>query len=180
MASARRTQEALDAGNFEQATSLWSQTEYVIMIVAHDIDFYNILKEIPYDGLKKHISKKKLHSYEFEFYIIIILAKLFKPSTRDEEDDKLEYIMNSLVRQALNLTRTWGAQSNAVFSNLRGDFMKPVTEISNFVQDFPVSFLKSNNFFSGALTQYNRRSSFCIQWTVRFDCRYTWNCLLDR
>lgn len=61
----------------------------------------------------------------------MLLEKLFKPSARDEEDDKLEDIMNNRVREALGLNRTWGAQSNAVFSNLRGDFMKPVTEIGN-------------------------------------------------
>lgn len=61
----------------------------------------------------------------------MFLEQLFKPSVRDEEDDKLEDIMNNQVRQALNLNRTWGAQSNAVFSNLRADFMKPVTEIGS-------------------------------------------------
>lgn len=41
--------------------------------------------------------------------------------------------MNNQVKQALGLNRTWGEQSNAVFSNLRGDFMKPVTEIGKFI-----------------------------------------------
>lgn len=58
MASARLTEAALNAGNYELATSLWSSTEYVIMTVAHDIDFYNILKEIPSYGAQKHISTK--------------------------------------------------------------------------------------------------------------------------
>lgn len=71
MASANLTQEALDAGNYELATSLWSATEYVIMSVAHNVDFYNILKEIPSRSTQKHISKKS-------FYVVIATRiKLF-------------------------------------------------------------------------------------------------------
>lgn len=58
MASARLTQDALDAGEYELATSLWGTTEYVILNVAHNIDFYNILKEIPSRGTQKHIRIK--------------------------------------------------------------------------------------------------------------------------
>lgn len=59
----------------------------------------------------------------------ILLAGLFKPSVRDEDDDKIEIIMNGPVREALGLDRGWGQQSNYVFQNLREDFMKPVTEV---------------------------------------------------
>lgn len=59
MASARLTQQALDAENYELATSLWGTTEYVIMDVAHSVDFYNILKEIPSGWAQRHISMEK-------------------------------------------------------------------------------------------------------------------------
>lgn len=51
------------------------------------------------------------------------------PSVRDDEDDLIEALMNGAVKEALNLTVNWGSQSGAVFSTLRVDFMKPVTEI---------------------------------------------------
>lgn len=46
-AAALKTKEVFDAGQYAQATSEWSKTEYVIMRVAHNIDFYNVLKKIP-------------------------------------------------------------------------------------------------------------------------------------
>lgn len=52
------TQKAVEAGEYESATSLWSLTEYVVMSEAHNIDFYNILKEIPSWSTQKHISKE--------------------------------------------------------------------------------------------------------------------------
>lgn len=46
-AAALKTKEALDNGEYSQATTEWSKTEYVVMDVAHNVDFYNVLKEIP-------------------------------------------------------------------------------------------------------------------------------------
>lgn len=43
--SAANTQAAVDAGNWEQATNLWSATELVVMSVAHNVNFYNVLAE---------------------------------------------------------------------------------------------------------------------------------------
>ena len=44
--SALKTKEAFDKGNFEEATSLWSDTEWVILAQAGNVDFYNILTPI--------------------------------------------------------------------------------------------------------------------------------------
>ena len=51
-----------------------------------------------------------------------------KPSTRADDDEKLEAIMEQ-VREALGLNVTWGTQSDDVFSYLSVDFMKPVTAV---------------------------------------------------
>lgn len=40
----------------------------------------------------------------------------------------LDTIMNTQVRAALNISHSWGSQSNAVFTALETDFMKPVTK----------------------------------------------------
>lgn len=76
MASARRTQEAFDAGQFAQATSLWGQTEYVIMQVAHNVDFYNILERIPSQGTKNHICRKQL-VYKIKCSNLVVFSKTF-------------------------------------------------------------------------------------------------------
>lgn len=53
-AIARKTKKALDAGQFVQATNLWSQTEGVVMDVTDGIDFYNVLTKIQGFGRKNH------------------------------------------------------------------------------------------------------------------------------
>lgn len=110
---AQRTKAALDAGEFELATSEWGRTEYIIMDVAKDVDFYNILKKIPSSPWRQG------------------QRSLVKPGSSDElsEDEKIERLMNGPVKKALNLNVTWGAQSGVVFNTLSGDFMKPVTHI---------------------------------------------------
>lgn len=41
--AAANVQAAVDAGNWQQATILWSVTESVVMNVAHNVNFYNVL-----------------------------------------------------------------------------------------------------------------------------------------
>ncbi|KAF2898895.1 hypothetical protein ILUMI_07278 [Ignelater luminosus] len=107
---AQRTKAALDAGQFEEATNQWLLTEYIIMDVAKNVDFYNILTKI------KSRSGKGRH--------------MIKPGVDTDltDDEKLEELMNGPVKKALNLNVTWGAQSGDVFDTLSEDFMKSVTE----------------------------------------------------
>lgn len=62
-----------------------------------------------------------------------LFTELFLPTAilRDEDDAKVNKIMNGDVRKALNISRAWGTQSSWVFSALREDFMKPVTDVGN-------------------------------------------------
>ncbi|KAF2898896.1 hypothetical protein ILUMI_07279 [Ignelater luminosus] len=105
---AQRTKAAIDAGRFEEATDEWGRTEYLIMDVAKNVDFYNILKKIKSTGNSR---------------------TLVKPGTDEEisDDEKLDRIMNGPVKETLRLNVTWGKQRGSVFTALRGDFMKPVT-----------------------------------------------------
>ncbi|XP_017772123.1 PREDICTED: retinoid-inducible serine carboxypeptidase-like [Nicrophorus vespilloides] len=109
--AALETKRLLEAGRFVDATDMWRETEYVVMDVTHDVDFYNVLKKIG-NGYSKHSGK--------------IIAK---PSARDLDDVKLDILMNGDVKKALDLNVRWGAQSGAVFSYLSGDFMKANTEV---------------------------------------------------
>lgn len=106
MESALRTQDSVNAGNWVQATQDWSHTEYVIWDVAHNIDFYNILKKIPSSFHKISLSEVRL-----------------------DEDAILDNLMNGPVKEALGLDVVWGESSGLVFNTLAGDFMKPVIDI---------------------------------------------------
>ena len=44
--AAQMTQKAVEAGNWQSATTMWSYTEGVISQVTNNVDFYNILTKI--------------------------------------------------------------------------------------------------------------------------------------
>ncbi|KAJ3666895.1 hypothetical protein Zmor_002320 [Zophobas morio] len=104
--SAEATKKALDRGNFSEATSLWSSTEALVKLVTNNVDFYNVLSQTPsQQGKSPH-------------YLLTA-----------EEDEKINTLMNGVVKEALHLNHSWGFQSAFVFIYLREDFMKPVTDI---------------------------------------------------
>lgn len=47
----------------------------------------------------------------------------------------LDGLMNGVVKQALGIPSNvrWGSQSNAVFTYLETDFMKPVTSVGGYI-----------------------------------------------
>jgi hypothetical protein len=51
---------------------------------------------------------------------------------RDDAD--LDNLMNTIVKETLEIPEevTWGEQSNAVFSHLSEDFMKPATHVGMY------------------------------------------------
>lgn len=99
--------------------------------------------------------------------------ELFKPTSqlRDEDDEKIDVIMNGAVREALNISRPWGTQSGKVFSYLAGDFMKPVTHVGKYVYVFNINRIHILC-FSWTIAQRNVAHSGGIQWPIGFDCRY--------
>ncbi|XP_076623312.1 retinoid-inducible serine carboxypeptidase [Colletes latitarsis] len=114
--AAQLTQKAVLAGNWSIATILWSQTENVIYEVTNSIDFYNILTKMRrtqarYSPVDKLLLKSSLN----EGYAM-------------SDDAALDRLMNGPVKQALKLPVNHGRNSNNVFNNLRGDFMKPVVD----------------------------------------------------
>ncbi|KAJ8975562.1 hypothetical protein NQ317_000746 [Molorchus minor] len=110
MKVAEKTKESLEAGNFVEATELWGKTERAVDVASYGVDFYNILTKIKgYNNNK--IGKSHLH----------------KPNMRDE-DYEISVLMNGQVKEALNIDRQWGENTN-VFKYLTEDFMKPVTDI---------------------------------------------------
>ncbi|KAJ9580538.1 hypothetical protein L9F63_024284 [Diploptera punctata] len=112
---AQKTKAALDAEDFERATTLWGQTEYVILDVTGNIDFYNILY--------------KVYGYDIRQKSTVTISCKIMVQLRD--DYSLDLLMNSVVKETLGIPQhvVWGGQSNDVFQHLYGDFMKPVTSV---------------------------------------------------
>ncbi|RZC37320.1 uncharacterized protein BDFB_011030, partial [Asbolus verrucosus] len=106
---AEATKEAFDNGNYQVSTNLWGLTEGVIQTYTANIDFYNILTKISPGWIGK--------------------TRMIKPALNDDEDAKIDVIMNNEVKKALGLDVNWGVQSDDVFAALGEDFMKPVVEI---------------------------------------------------
>ncbi|KAJ8667662.1 hypothetical protein QAD02_009325 [Eretmocerus hayati] len=120
-AAAKKTEQAVKAGLWKQATMLWGITENVINSVTNGIDFYNILTKM---GSDSYASASRYADFNIAFKFLGNRSLL-----SSYDDLALERLMNGQVRKALNLNVKWGAQNGNVFSALQGDFMKPVTSV---------------------------------------------------
>ncbi|KAK5649242.1 hypothetical protein RI129_000271 [Pyrocoelia pectoralis] len=115
-AGAKRTQKYLEEGKYQEATNSWGATEGIIMNVAENVDFYNILKKIKSNCRKAQGGRS-------------LIMKPGIPECVDEVDYKIDLLMNGKIKEALKLNVTWGSQSGIVFNTLGVDFMKPVVDI---------------------------------------------------
>ncbi|XP_066148897.1 retinoid-inducible serine carboxypeptidase-like [Euwallacea fornicatus] len=104
---AENVKKLVEEGRWEEATNAWGSLEFSVDQMAGRVNFYNILTKI-------------LTGF-FKF------KALYKPENELQITDGS--LMNDQVAPALNLTSTWGAQSDDVFNYLRMDFMKPVTDV---------------------------------------------------
>uniref|UniRef100_A0A8C6U5L3 Carboxypeptidase n=1 Tax=Neogobius melanostomus TaxID=47308 RepID=A0A8C6U5L3_9GOBI len=116
---AQQVKAAVEQGQFLKATELWSQAENAVERNTNNVNFYNILTQDP---------DEKVSATPGEDFISLQwrrhLARLHK--------QPLSELMNGPIRKRLNVIPenvTWGGQSNEVFSNMAGDFMRPVVDI---------------------------------------------------
>lgn len=125
---ANLTRELLAKGRYAEATDEWSNTEMRVMQVTNYVDFYNILTKISAFGRRKFIYKfSQLHLKR-----LILVFRLAKPGGKMTRENT-NYIMNVLVRKALDIDEYWKESGNDVFTALSGDFMKPVTDSGSFI-----------------------------------------------
>uniref|UniRef100_A0A8C4P005 Carboxypeptidase n=1 Tax=Dicentrarchus labrax TaxID=13489 RepID=A0A8C4P005_DICLA len=105
--AAEAVKKAVEQQQFVKATELWSVVETVVEQNTNGVNFYNILTQEPDDKLtRRHI--RPLHS------------------------QSLSELMNGPIRKKLGIIPqnvTWGGQAEEVFSNMAGDFMRPVVDI---------------------------------------------------
>ncbi|XP_071548352.1 retinoid-inducible serine carboxypeptidase-like isoform X1 [Panulirus ornatus] len=125
-AAATKAQDAVDAGRWEDATEEWSNTEVVVMNVAHNVNFYNVLaKEDIY------MMKTKPHTRDLS-YMKPAIRRLYENHVGrlQQARDALGDFMNGEQAAAWNIPSNvvWDSQGDRVFNHLAGDFMKPVVD----------------------------------------------------
>jgi serine carboxypeptidase 1 len=116
---ANMTQEALDQGNYAQATQLWGEAESVIESFTDNVDFYNIL-------LHNVLDEESVKSGRGPGRGLELAAR--RHVTRLQQES-LSQLMNGQIRQKLGdipTNVTWGGQAGEVFAKQTVDFMKDV------------------------------------------------------
>jgi serine carboxypeptidase 1 len=129
---------AVARGDWQEAINQWGAAENAVADNTDDVDFYNILKHGSAGDILS--STKKMSSAALALAPPLvdhdILQSLFTRHVGFSLTDPLNALMNGPIRTKLNSgangkiipdTVTWGGQSDAVFSTLSLDFMKPVT-----------------------------------------------------
>ncbi|XP_013187299.1 retinoid-inducible serine carboxypeptidase [Amyelois transitella] len=122
-ASAREAERLFNEGQYVASTNQWAATQSVVFRHTTNVDFYNILTKMP-TNLPDSRSDLELSRD------MLIHNKPYSTPVDDRNEYNLQYLMNNLVKPALEIPDhvSWGSQSNAVFAYQNGDFMKPVTE----------------------------------------------------
>lgn len=120
--SANATQDAVNAGQWDRATNLWSLTESVIMQATDNVDFYNILA--PHHAT----TSRRMQQNVRDGLVNNDLVSAYRVSVDAFQTDPLDQLMNGYVKTYLGIPDevVWGSQSGYVFSAQSGDFMKDV------------------------------------------------------
>ncbi|XP_020507248.1 retinoid-inducible serine carboxypeptidase [Labrus bergylta] len=117
--AADAVKRAVELQQFEKATELWSVTETVVEQNTNGVNFYNILTQEPDEGVVTSAG---------EDYISLQTRRHIQPL----HSQSLSELMNGPIRKKLVIIPqnvTWGGQAEEVFSNMAGDFMKPVVDV---------------------------------------------------
>nr|XP_015211524.1 PREDICTED: retinoid-inducible serine carboxypeptidase isoform X2 [Lepisosteus oculatus] len=118
-AAAMAVKQAMEQGDFQKATELWSNTETVVEQNTNGVNFYNILTQDP-DEARKAVAKNG--------YRVSLQRRCLGPL----HGQTLSQLMNGPIRDKLKIIPsrvTWGGQASDVFVSMEGDFMKPVVDI---------------------------------------------------
>ncbi|XP_065857336.1 serine carboxypeptidase-like 51 [Euphorbia lathyris] len=125
---ALKIQQQIAEGDYEDATSTWSELENVVLEYSNDVDFYNFMLDSendPVEGSSTEGSKGRFGNR----YSKYLISKYYSTSsaTPGGSNDLYDF-MNGPIKQKLNIIPeniTWGGQGDLVFSAMIGDFMKP-------------------------------------------------------
>uniref|UniRef100_A0A667YRM3 Carboxypeptidase n=1 Tax=Myripristis murdjan TaxID=586833 RepID=A0A667YRM3_9TELE len=117
--AAEAVKQAVEQQQFQKATELWSVTETVVEQNTNGVNFYNILTQEPDEQLTTSAGDS-------------FLSLLTRRHIRPLHGQSLSELMNGPVRKKLGIIPqnvTWGGQAEDVFSNMAGDFMRPVVDV---------------------------------------------------
>ncbi|XP_078455979.1 retinoid-inducible serine carboxypeptidase [Lampetra planeri] len=123
MEAANAVKEAYDAGQYANATRLWSLAEDVISSYTNGVNFYNILTQ---DSTNHYVDTSATKPRKKP------LAKLYQTHVGHLQQAALSQLMNGAIRKKLEIIPEdvrWGGQSEDVFTNMAADFMKPVIDM---------------------------------------------------
>ncbi|XP_040190444.1 retinoid-inducible serine carboxypeptidase [Rana temporaria] len=122
--AADAVQDALNKGQYEEATQKWSWTEDVIEQNTDGVNFYNILTK---DSLMSGGRGKNTLKFQN-----LAIGSLYRRHILPLQADDLSELMNGPIKAKLKIipdSVTWGGQAADVFSNMAGDFMKSVVSV---------------------------------------------------
>ncbi|XP_032394534.1 retinoid-inducible serine carboxypeptidase isoform X2 [Etheostoma spectabile] len=117
--AAEAVKRAVEQQQFDKATELWSVAETVVEQNTNGVNFYNILTQDTDD---------RRTSVAGEDFIALQTRRHIRPL----HSQSLSELMNGPIRKKLGIIPqnvTWGGQAENVFSNMAGDFMRPVVDI---------------------------------------------------
>lgn len=130
---AQKIKQQLEAGEFVSATDSWAQLESVISQNSNSVDFYNFLLDSGMDPVSLTASTLAVGA-SMRKYSRYLSAH--KSSTPDGDGD-VGSLMNGVIKKKLKIIPenvTWGGQSDSVFTELSGDFMRPrISEVDELL-----------------------------------------------
>ncbi|RDX57895.1 Serine carboxypeptidase-like 51, partial [Mucuna pruriens] len=122
---AKRIKQQLEAGQFVNATNSWSELEYVIRINSNSVDFYNFLLDSGSDlATESSMNLKLFKEASMRRYSNHLASIRYSPGVSGD----LNSLLNGVIKKKLKIIPEnirWFKQSDNVFTNLEGDFMKP-------------------------------------------------------
>jgi len=119
--SAAHVQQAVDAGNWGLATTLWGITEGVVMAETNGVDFYNVLST---GGEYTRVAWNQAGDLEQPH------ARHMLHMPMKQTRETLQHFMNNEMAVRWNIPSNvyWVMSSSAVFNAAQKDFMKPVVD----------------------------------------------------
>ncbi|KAK4779520.1 hypothetical protein SAY87_015626 [Trapa incisa] len=129
MSIAERIRDELIHGKYVDATNSWIELENVITRSSSSVDFYNFLLDSSMDPLSSASNEALDNAIPVRRYLAYLnYLKSSSSSPDNDDEDPLSDLMEGPIRKKLGIIPKdvkWGGQSDSVFKNLQGDFMKP-------------------------------------------------------
>lgn len=123
---AMKIKQQLKDGKHVEATTTWSDLESAIGQSSNHVDFYNFLTgNLPSDSSSISTSDRNSYSRHLNKYSRYLSSLR---STPGSIGDDLDSLLNGPIKKKLKIIPSnvsWDGQSDYVFSNMVGDFMKP-------------------------------------------------------